>query len=115
MVVCADIASPVGRSAVILVDDVYAGVDHNAGQHDHRRESSLVERRLRQSESQEDTDKRDRYKRDDGQRLQQGLEKHGADHVDDGRYQYQEQPLLLGFLGPVILGRGGLEAYGQDP
>ena len=41
---------------VVLVDDVDAGVDDDAGKHNHRGESALVKGRTRQPESQEDAD-----------------------------------------------------------
>ena len=114
MVVCPYEAASVRGHAVVLVHDVDAGVDHDAGEHDHRREASLVKGGLREPECQEYADERDGYQRYYGQRLEERFEEYGAYHVDDHHYQHEQYPLVLGFLQPVVLRGGGLESYRQD-
>ena len=76
----------------------------------------LVEVQSEQVEGQEDTDIRNRYYKDDGQRLLQRIEQDTGRKEDDGNHNQQQGVLLVVLLapGPTLLFVFGYIAHWQS-
>lgn len=70
--------------AVVLVQDIDAGIHRDAAQQDERGKTALVEVQPEPIESKKYPDIRNRNHKDDGKRLLQGVEQNAGRKEDDG-------------------------------
>ena len=69
---------------IVFIQNIDAGIHRNTAEQDKRSKTALVEVQSEQVEGQEDTDIRNRYYKDDGQRLLQRVEQDTGCKEDDG-------------------------------
>lgn len=86
--------------AVVLVQDIDAGIHRDAAQQDERGKTALVEVQPEPIESKKYPDIRNRNHKDDGKRLLQGVEQNAGRKEDDGYHHQQKQVLAVVLLAP---------------